>query len=93
MLDLMVARVTGRQVPTPHTSGGAQVLGLIIKDLPTNSADGYRKENYRVATLRPRWPKSPEQVADFHRNTRPASTGMRGRLNRNRQRRLILLER
>ena len=39
MLDLKVARVTGRQVPTPFTSGGAQVLGLIIKDLPTDSAD------------------------------------------------------
>jgi hypothetical protein len=39
MLDLKMARVTGRQVPTPFTSGGAQVLGLIIKDLPTDSAD------------------------------------------------------
>lgn len=39
MLDLKVARVTGRQVPTPFTSGGAQVLGLIIKDLPTDSAE------------------------------------------------------
>jgi hypothetical protein len=39
MLHLKVARATGRQVPTPFTSGGAQVLGLIIKDLPTDSAD------------------------------------------------------
>lgn len=40
MLDLKVARVTrGGRRPTPFTSGGAQVLGLIIKDLPTDSAD------------------------------------------------------
>jgi len=39
MLDQKMARVTGRQVPTPLTSGGAQVLGLIIKDLPTDYAD------------------------------------------------------
>ncbi len=31
--------MTGRQMPTPFTSGGAQVLGLIINDLPTDSAD------------------------------------------------------
>mgnify|MGYP006897932161 CR=1 FL=1 len=39
MLDQKMARVTGRQVPTPFTSGGAQVLGLIINSLPTDSAD------------------------------------------------------
>jgi len=39
MLDQKMARVTGRQVPTPFTSGGAQVLGLIIKDLSTDFAD------------------------------------------------------
>jgi two-component sensor histidine kinase len=31
--------VTGRQAPHTFTSGGAQVLGLIFKELPTNSAD------------------------------------------------------
>jgi len=31
--------VTGRQAPHTFTSGGAQVLGLNIKDLPTDSAD------------------------------------------------------
>jgi hypothetical protein len=45
MLHLKVARATGRQVPTPFTSGGAQVLGLIIKDLPTNSADEAKIES------------------------------------------------
>ena len=31
--------MTGRQVPHTFTSGGAQVLGLFVKELPTNSAD------------------------------------------------------
>jgi len=31
--------VTGRQAPHTFTSGGAQVLGLIFKELPTDSAD------------------------------------------------------
>ena len=31
--------MTGRQAPHTFTSGGAQVLGLNIKDLPTDSAD------------------------------------------------------
>ncbi|MDD2466165.1 MAG: hypothetical protein PHI97_19365, partial [Desulfobulbus sp.] len=39
LLHLKVARVTGRQAPHTFTSGGAQVLGLIFKELPTDSAD------------------------------------------------------
>jgi len=35
--------VTGRQAPHTFTSGGAQVLGLIFKELPTDSADEARK--------------------------------------------------
>ncbi|MDD2464420.1 MAG: hypothetical protein PHI97_10535 [Desulfobulbus sp.] len=31
--------MTGRQAPHTYTSGRAQVLGLIFKELPTNSAD------------------------------------------------------
>ena len=35
--------MTGRQAPHTFTSGGAQVLGLIFKELPTDSADEAEK--------------------------------------------------
>ncbi len=39
-LILKVARVMGGRCPTtPLTSGGVLVLGLIFKEIPTNSAD------------------------------------------------------
>lgn len=43
MLDRRSVRVTGRLVPTPSPPAGAQVLGLFIKELPTDSADEARK--------------------------------------------------
>jgi len=40
--------VTGRQAPHTFTSGGAQVLGLNIKDLPTDSADEAYKSTFGI---------------------------------------------
>ena len=42
--------------PPPLTSGGAQALGLIVKELPTNSADEAKKqrqllENYHSGEM------------------------------------------